>query len=118
MKVQIKTSIMMATLFLSFNTFAAPSHKSLECSTPRVSKAFKIFADKVTFMHENDKGRTIASLRTKKTFKGFTKNLNYEGNKIKIHIEDTNSLSDVNDYMTIRSREGHEMIYPLTCSKS
>ncbi len=118
----MKAVLFLTTLLtLSFQTQAAVNPVSLKCHTPRMAKAIKITNTKVTFYQErNFQGRReLASLmaaRTRKTATGFTKILNFEGQKHTIHIKDTKSLSELDDYITIRSRNGHEVIYPLTCS--
>jgi hypothetical protein len=108
-------------LTLSFQTMAAQTPLALKCHTPRMAKAMKITNSKVTFYHERDYGnsRELASLtaaRTRKTQTGFTKILNFEGQKHTIYIKNTKAPSELDDYITIRSRNGHEVIYPLTCS--
>ena len=95
---------------------------SIICSTPRMSKAFEIKDEKITFIESNSKesSRRIASInmiRTKYNGSGFTKILNFEGQKHTIHISDKNKFSELEDYLLIKSRKGHEMTYPLTCKK-
>ncbi|MBL6988266.1 MAG: hypothetical protein ISR65_00725 [Bacteriovoracaceae bacterium] len=100
--------------------------KTLKCTTPRMQKTFTVNKSTVTFYYEEDSiqaeqkaGRAIASavpMRTKRTGSGFTKYFTYEGNRYTIHIDNINHLSEVDDYMTIRSSEGHEILYPITCS--
>lgn len=99
--------------------FSATSLASIECHTPRMNKTFKIEDSRVTFFNDQsiEGGREVASVgaRTRKTQKGFTKILSFEGRKHTIHINDRNSFSDVNDYMIVRNNKGHEMTYPLSC---
>jgi len=94
---------------------------NIRCETPRKSKTFAITNESVSIIQKSHLGseRSIASLaaRTKRKGKGFTKVMNFEGNKYFIHIDDTQSFSEVNDYLYIKSPEGHQMTYPLNCSR-
>ena len=106
-----------ATLILGL-LFSVSSFASIECHTPRMNKTFTIKSDRVTFFNgQAQEGREIASAptRTRNTAKGFTKILNFKGRKHTIHINDKNSFSNVNDYIIVRNRRGHEMTYPLSC---
>lgn len=110
----MKKTALILGLLLSTSGFAA-----IECHTPRMNKTFKIEDSRVTFFNDQpvNGGREVASVatRTRKTAKGFTKILNFEGRKHVIHISDSKEFSDVNDYMVVRNSRGHEMTYPLTC---
>lgn len=115
----MKTTIKM-TLCLVVLAFAASSFASITCHTPRLSKAFKIENQTIAF-YQNDvaQGRKLASktsVTTRKNKNGFTKTMKFEGQNYIIHIEDKSNLSDFNDYLVIKSKEGHEMTYPLTCN--
>lgn len=93
----------------------------IECHTPRMTKTFQIANNNVTF-YQNDESETrrnIASvnqIRTKRETTGFTKFLKFEGHKYTIHIQDLEKFSEVDDYILVRSKAGHEMTYPLTCN--
>ena len=103
--------------FLAVFTFNAEA--SIYCHTPRMNKVFKVTDTKVTFYNEFESlpQREIASLhaRKKQSESGITKIVDFENQKHTIHISNMNSFSDVNDYIIIRSRTGHEVTYPLTC---
>jgi hypothetical protein len=58
---------------------------------------------------------STTSVRTKFTGTGFDKVIFNNGNKHVVHIEDRNNFSEVDDYLLVKSKEGHEMIYPLIC---
>lgn len=114
----MRTTIKM-TLCLVVLAFAASSFASITCHTPRLSKAFKIENQSIAF-YQNDvaQGRKLASktsVTTRKSQNGFVKTMKFEGQDYMIHIQDKNNLSDINDYLVIKSREGHEMTYPLSC---
>lgn len=110
----MKTLIYLSLMILSFNSMA-----SIVCHTPRMNKMFEINDNKVSFINEDVpmKNREIASLvsRNKTSATGMTKIVNFENQKHTIHIEDVNNFSDVNDYITIKNKSGHEIIYPLSC---
>lgn len=101
--------------------FSTAMAASIVCSSPRLKKSLKISNSRVAFLEESQlDGRQLASsdiagVRTRNTAKGFTKILHYEGHKHMIHIEDTKDFSELEDYIVIKSREGHEMTYPLNC---
>lgn len=102
-------------LLISTSSFA-----SIECHTPRMNKTFKIEDNRITFFNDQEVngGREVASVagvRTKRTAKGFTKILSFEGRKHTIHIDDSSKFSDVDDYMVVKNKRGHEMTYPLSC---
>lgn len=112
----MKVLAMMFFSLVSLNTQA-----SVLCHTPRMNKIFEVSDTKVTFFNEFDSKakRELASVtsRTKTNELGVTKIVDFENQKHTIHITDMNSFSDVNDYIIIKSRTGHEVIYPLTCEK-
>lgn len=91
------------------------------CSTPRENLSFEISKHEVALYesgaYENERSvASVANVRTRKSAKGFTKILHFEGHKYTLHIENAKQFSDVNDYLIMRSPQGHEMTYPLTCS--
>ena len=125
MKYLIVLSLLLPTLLS-----ASIGKGQIRCTTPRMGKELKISDTHITYIEDSIKnneqvnGRKLASLelafsnvRTRNTHKGFTKILSFEGHKHTIHIENKNSFNDVNDYLTIRSPQGHEIIYPLNCSR-
>lgn len=95
------------------------SQANVFCHTPNSNKIFEIKDSKVTFFNEFDKTakRELASVhaRSKLSAKGTTKILDFENKKHTIHIEDTNHFSDTEDYIIIKAKSGHEVIYPLSC---
>lgn len=94
--------------------------KTIFCTAERIGTTFKINTNSVVFqdMDQVDSGRSIASInsvRTKNYQKGFTKILKHEGQKYLLHVENSSSFSTIDDYLTIRSNKGHEIIYPISC---
>lgn len=120
----MKTILTTMITLIAFSTWArtpAMSSKMI-CHTPRLDKAFVVGATQVTFLDETLEGpeRQLASvegIRTKILGNGFTKIMDFEGQRHTIHVADMNSPSQVEDYLVIRSREGHELTYPLDCSR-
>ena len=112
----MKNLIMTFCILFTFNTQA-----SVLCHTPRMNKIFEVSDRKVTFFNEFDSKakRELASVasRSKTNNLGVTQVVEFENQKHTIHIADMNSFSDVNDYIIIKSRTGHEVIYPINCEK-
>lgn len=104
----------------AFNAHAAP--RAIVCATAFGEKSFTIEEDRISFHKEDEAGvnRSISSIgaesvRTHKKHLGFSKTLYIDGNKHRIHVQNTNAFSEVNDYLSITSPKGHEMTYPLNC---
>ena len=112
----MKSLVITFFTLLTFNTEA-----SIVCHTPRMNKIFEVSDKKVTFFNEfdNQTKRELASVvsRSKSTSKGMTKIVDFENHKHTIHITDMNNFSDVNDYIIVKSRQGHEVTYPISCEK-
>ncbi len=100
-------------------TITTASEANIICHTPSSNKIFEIKDSKITFFNEFDKDakRELASVyaRTKLSKKGTTKIVDFENKKHTIHIQDINHFSDMEDYMIIKAKSGHEVIYPLSC---
>ncbi|HAZ11851.1 MAG: hypothetical protein A2X86_07630 [Bdellovibrionales bacterium GWA2_49_15] len=100
----------------------------ITCQTNHKSDQFLQFQDSqvvISINRPDATTRQIASssitfegLRTKWNGKSVEKIGYFENNKHTIHIDDVSNLSNVNDYISIRSQEGHEMIYPLSCQRT
>jgi len=92
---------------------------SILCHTPRMNKIFEIKDNRVTFFNEFDSTakREVASVlsRSKPNSEGLTKVVDFENYKHTIHISNSKEFSDVNDYIVIKAKTGHEVTYPLTC---
>lgn len=112
--------ILFISLLVSVPAFSAT--REITCTTPRDSLQFDIGQTKVSFyspLNSNESGREIASttpVRTRLVGAGFNKVLFRNGQKHTIHINDDKEFSDVEDYLVIRSKKGHEMTYPISCS--
>lgn len=111
----MKSLVITFFTLLTFNTEA-----SILCHTPRMNKIFEVSEKKITFFSEFDSRakRELASVvsRSKSSVAGITKFVDFENQKHTIHITDTNNFSDINDYIIIKSRTGHEVTYPISCS--
>lgn len=115
MKTNWKVLIGFIMLSVGFNSYG-----SITCHTPRNSKVLVIDNQKVTISQplKIQADRTVASVqgvRTKIEGEGFTKVLFHNGAKHTIHVENKGSFSYVDDYLIIKSAEGHEITYPLEC---
>lgn len=112
----MKSLVITFFTLLTFNTEA-----SIVCHTPRMNKIFEVSDKKVTFFSEFDTQakRELASVtsRTKSSATGMTKIVEFENQKHTIHITNMNDFSDVNDYIIVKSRAGHEVTYPIACEK-
>lgn len=97
---------------------ATAAFKPIKCHTPRMKKIFTLESGQITFHDSNDivtDGRKIASSRTQVRGKGITKTLRFEGQKYRVHIDQVGKFSQVEDYLSISNRQGHEITYPLSC---
>jgi len=94
---------------------------SILCHTPRSNKIFEIKDAKVTFFNEFDTTahRELASVvsRNRTNDKGLTKVVEFENQKHTIHIADAAHFSDVDDYIIIKAKSGHEVTYPISCEQ-
>ncbi len=115
-------------LLLLASTTAWSTVPEIECQTNHRSGQFLQFNDAqlvININRQSTTSRKIASstitfenLRTKWNGASVEKVGYFENYKHTIHIENVNHLNDVNDYISIRSQEGHEMIYPLNCQRA
>ncbi|MDC1174770.1 hypothetical protein OAT67_05225 [Bacteriovoracaceae bacterium] len=116
----MKKLILLSALILG-SLPALASHPEVHCETPRESTKVVLKVKSVSFSSSlEESGRDVASIqgvRTKYSKGGFTKVLFKEGNKYMFHVNNYNSFSELDDYLVIRSKTGHEMTYPLNCSK-
>lgn len=117
-----KTITMICFGLLSVSTMAVmgPNQK-ITCETPRGAKVIVIENQKVSLsqpfrLNQNRAVASVSGVRTKLKGSGFEKILYHNGAKHIIHIEDSKSFSSFDDYLIIRSSEGHEMTYPLECN--
>lgn len=111
----------MKTLLLTFMILIGQKAQAITyCHTPTLNKIFKIEDNHIVFLNSLDRSvaRTIAEAqsRNKNDRNGINKVLDYDNQKHIIHIDNEDHFSDLNDYIIIRNKEGHEITYPLTCS--
>ncbi|MEC7277642.1 MAG: hypothetical protein VXV96_15080 [Bdellovibrionota bacterium] len=110
----MKATLILISLFFQMGAFA------ITCQTPRGAKVLDIKSQSVAIKQpfRIDSTRAVASLnkvRTKILGNGFTKVLFHKGEKHIIHVSDKENFSNLDDYLIVRSAEGHEMTYPLEC---
>lgn len=97
--------------------FSNQAHAAIKCQTAYHEKSFTIEEQSVAF-HKEQEGRSISSIHNVKTQKrllGVDKVVYLDGMKHKIHIENQNSFNEADDYLSITSKQGHQMTYPLNC---
>ena len=110
------------TLALLYSFAGSLFAKEIVCHTAGMTKVFVIKDNRVSFFNPLEKignSRTVASVlgvRTKLKGQGFTKITYMNNNKYMIHVENKKQFSNINDYLTIRTRKGHQMTYHLECS--
>ncbi len=89
------------------------------CTTPRGSRQLVIKKISISMSTPTiSSSRSVASeahVRTRLQGNGFTKIMYSSGKKFIVHVKDQDNFSEINDYLVIRSKKGHEMTYPLTC---
>ncbi len=112
----------MKTLFIFILAMiTVNAQASILCHTPRSNKIFEIKDAKVTFFNEFDTTahRELASVvsRNRTNDKGLTKVVEFENQKHTIHIADAAHFSDVDDYIIIKAKSGHEVTYPISCEQ-
>ena len=111
-----------AILFLSIITtnLLAGEFKVIKCESDRITKALVLRENSVTFIDKNnDPLRAIASsipARTKFVNSGLNQILSYEDKKYFIHVSNLENFNDVEDYVEMKTMEGHNIIYPIKCS--
>lgn len=114
----MKTLITFILLALSFASFAT---EKIVCFGPRNSHKVEINGKSVSVSRPfSNINRNVASeiaVRTRVMGNGFSKFFYLGGKKYTVHIDDQASFSDIDDYMIIRSNNGHEITYPLECNK-
>lgn len=96
-----------------------------KCETPRGFHRFVINNKAISVQEGFDQldERIPASApeittRTRYTMNGYKKYFNWNQNRYYIHIEDKRKFSEIDDFVVIKNKEGHEITYPLDCSKS
>lgn len=119
----MKTYLMIAFFALA-SKVAFSGVPQLECRTNHHSSQQFKFSDSKVNVNVNtstDANRNIASsvnfsnVRTRWSGNSMEKIGFFENKKHIIHIDDVSRPSEVNDYISIRSQEGHEVLYPLHC---
>lgn len=115
-----KTILILITFITCFSASArALFYKEIKCQTNRMNKGIKITQSGINF-YEQDFGREVASAPSRELAMSegtITRSFNFEGHKYTLHVENVESFSDMDDYLTISDQKGHEILYPVTCSK-
>ncbi|MFG1500910.1 hypothetical protein ABMA70_11950 [Halobacteriovorax sp. XZX-3] len=101
------------TLSLAF-TASAHAAVNFKCSTMRKNIEFNLKGNQIQV-----EGRTPAQAligRTHKVGNSVTKHYQLAGQKYQIHFDDVTNSNEMNTYISIRTKNGHEVTYPLSCN--
>ena len=109
MKTTLLTLILMATSLVSTQAM------ELECSTPRKNIVLKLDDNKLK-LDGRFPAETIVQ-RSKTRGNSLSKIFYISGDKHTLHIENTTAFNEFDDYINIKSRQGHEMTYPVECKR-
>ncbi len=88
---------------------------NIRCETPRQNVVLKIENNRLKI-----DGRFPAETmiqRSKDRGDSKTMIFHVSGDKHTLHIANKNSPSELDDYINIKSRQGHEITYPINCQK-
>ena len=110
----MKTSLLLIVLTLGLMSMSAKALE-LECSTPRKNITLKLKDNKLKL-----DGRFPAETMVQRSkFKGdgLQKIVYVNGDKHTLNIDNMSAFNEFNDYINIKTRQGHEMTYPVTCQK-
>ena len=115
-----KTIALLTLITMSFTLQArAVFYKEINCHTNRMAKGIKVTPSGVNF-YEKSFARELASVPSREQAMNegsVTRSFNFEGHKYTLHVENVDQFSDIEDYLTISDSKGHEILYPVTCSK-
>ncbi|OFZ25760.1 MAG: hypothetical protein A2381_03315 [Bdellovibrionales bacterium RIFOXYB1_FULL_37_110] len=115
----MKKTILILFFSIITTNVVASEFKIIKCESERMNKAFLLRENSVTFIDkENDPLRAIASsipARTQYVNSGINQMLNHEDKKYFIHISNLDNFSDVDDYIEMKTMEGHNIMYPIHC---
>ncbi len=93
--------------------------KDIKCSMNFSSKVISLNEDKTVTLSSSEETRVPASNaipgRRVKQLNGFEQTFSHDGKDYIIKIQDQDSLSENSDYMIIKARSGHQVMYPLLC---
>ncbi|MBT3984101.1 MAG: hypothetical protein HOE90_22285 [Bacteriovoracaceae bacterium] len=126
-------------LACGFQAFGAIKNGSIQCQTPNRIKSFTIDLEKLFSKNSRnlsisswnfgkfavtekqfDPSRSLSSLshiRSQRLGSGFTKTVKFQGNQYKIMIKSLTQLNEIEDSITIKNHSGHQITYPLTCTR-
>ncbi len=100
---------------------STPSLASIKCHTPQSLKEFVIQKDTIILNERNAqfsikaKDRYISSVSDAEKV-AVSKVFEFEGKNYKLFIKDIHQFSELEDYVSIRSMNGHIITYPLNCN--
>ena len=95
---------------LSLSSFAS---FKMTCETPRQNVKLKINGNSLTLSGRNP--AQVKVQRTRYSGKSITKIFYINGSKHTVFLNNAYSPDQLEDHLTIKSRQGHEMTYPMNC---
>lgn len=116
----MKLFIFSVLLLLSFFAQAKTAER-LHCKTQNMEKEFDLYQDKIAFYEDSVQNknldRKVASIQLLRTGGGqhLFKMFKYEGDVYTVEVKNLNKLDWTSDYLSIRSKKGHEITYPIKC---
>ncbi len=102
-------------LLLLFYFCANAYATNLRCETPRQNVVIKIENNKLK-IDGRFPAETIVQ-RSKVQGQSKTMIFHAGGDKHTLHIANKDKPSELSDYINIKSRQGHEITYPVNCEK-
>lgn len=111
-----KLILSILALFIATPTLAS----SIECHTPQNLKGFVIQSDTIILNEKNAqfsikaRDRYISSVSNNEEV-SVNKVFEFEGKNYKLFIKNKNQFSELEDFVSIRSVNGHMITYPLSC---
>lgn len=100
------------TLILSASAQAAVNN-NFKCQSARKNIEFKIKGNHIQVEGRNPAHSIVG--RTHQVGNSMTKHYQANGQKYQIHFDDVTNSNEMNTYISIKSKHGHEVTYPLTC---
>ncbi|MBT3237060.1 MAG: hypothetical protein HN353_13975 [Bdellovibrionales bacterium] len=121
---KLTTTTLILGVLVYIQIIAGPScwasETNIVCLTERIDKKFVIQKKGIVIYNyrgDDHAGRQIASTTTSGQGNGLNKMIHFEGNRYLLHIENRNHFNSIDDFISIRSSKGHEIIYPVDCHR-
>ncbi len=92
----------------------------IQCHTPQELKGFTLTKDSIVLEEKGSqfnlkaKDRYLSSVESPEQV-SINKIFDFEGKNYRLFIKNVYNFSDVDDFVSIKSSNGHEITYPLNC---